>query len=130
MAQLFRGDIWYINFPNTFDPRYPNGKWKFVVVLQEGDYFKNYDTVTVLLTTKDSASKGYETNVTIPRGTTQLREETYIICAQPYTIKRELFDAPGARYFGHLDPQKMAEVDAALYNGLCMGQVFAKDLAK
>ena len=35
--------------------------------LQEGEYFKKYDTVEILLITKDAESKGYDTNVDIER---------------------------------------------------------------
>ena len=37
--ELQRGEIYFIKFPYTFDPNYPNGKNKFVLVLQEGNYF-------------------------------------------------------------------------------------------
>jgi len=35
-----RGEIYYINFPYTFDVNFPKGKKKFVVILQEGAIFK------------------------------------------------------------------------------------------
>jgi len=45
--KLNRGDIYYIHFPQTFDPVYIGGKGKFVVVLQSGENFEKYRTVTV-----------------------------------------------------------------------------------
>lgn len=54
MRDLKRGEIYFIKFPYTFDNNiYPDGKPKFVLVLQECDYFKNYDTVEVLLLTSE-----------------------------------------------------------------------------
>lgn len=119
--ELKRGQIYYITFPYTFDPKYKNGKSKFVLVLQEGEYFKKYDTVEILLITKDAESKGYDTNVVIEKETTKLDKESYIICAQPYPVKKELFKQKGVWCAGQLSPEKMDEVDEALYLGLCMG---------
>lgn len=45
MITLKRGEIYYINFPYTLDKKYPNGKYKHVLVLQEGKYFDGYDTI-------------------------------------------------------------------------------------
>ncbi|HBW38465.1 MAG: hypothetical protein VR66_22555 [Peptococcaceae bacterium BRH_c23] len=42
MAELLRGEVYFVKFSYTFDRRYPEGKSKFVLVLQEGDYFKEY----------------------------------------------------------------------------------------
>lgn len=122
--KLSRGEIYYITFPYTFDPKYPNGKSKFVLVLQEGDYFAKYDTVEILLITSDKQYKPndkYVTNVVIEAGTTRLKDKSWILCAQPYPIKKNLFDAPGTWCAGTLTPDKMDEVDEALYVGLCMG---------
>lgn len=118
---LNRGEIHYITFPHTYDKRYKNGKSKFVLVLQEGEYFKKYDTVEILLITSDVDSRDYDTNVAIEQGTTKLKEESYIVCAQPYPVKRELFTKDGVWCAGQLTPKKMDEVDEALYLGLCMG---------
>lgn len=119
--ELSRGEIYYIVFPYTFDVLYPSGKKKFVLVLQEGAIFKNYDAVTVLLITSDKDSKNYDTNVTIEKGTVKLAEESYIICAQPFTILKSLFKQNGVWCAGKLRPEKMDRVDEALYIGLCMG---------
>lgn len=120
MATLERGQIYYIKFPYTFDANYPDGKPKFVLVLQEGDYFKDYDTVEVLLITSDEDSKDYPTNVTIELGLTKLDRESYICCSQPYPVRKDLFDKDGVWCAGKLLPDKMDEVDEALYLGLCM----------
>lgn len=58
--ELKRGEIYYITFPYTLDPKYPNGKSKFVLVLQEGDYFRKYDTVEIMLITSDKQYKPRE----------------------------------------------------------------------
>ena len=116
-----RGEIYYIHFPYTFDVNHPGGKRKFVVVLQEGAIFKAYDAVTVLLITSDEDSKDYETNVTIELGTTKLTKESYVVCAQPYTILKSVFKADGVWCVGQLPPSKLDEIDAKLYIGLCMG---------
>ena len=121
---LSRGEIYYITFPYTFDPKYPNGKAKFVLVLQEGAYFAKYDTVEILLITSDKQYKPrekYVTDVEIPAGTTKLRERSWVLCAQPYPIKKTLFEQPGVWCAGALSPAKMDEIDEALYVGLCMG---------
>ena len=70
--ELKRGEIYYIEFPYTFDVKYPDGKKKFVVVMQDGEKFEHYDTVVVLLITSDGNSKNFETNVTIETGLVKL----------------------------------------------------------
>ncbi|GHV06488.1 hypothetical protein FACS1894217_05250 [Clostridia bacterium] len=92
-----------------------------MVVLQEGAIFKNYDAVTVLLITSDEDSKDFETNVAIPAGSTKLTKESYIVCAQPYTILKSLFIANGVWCAGQLSAALLDEVDRCLYIGLCMG---------
>lgn len=116
-----RGQIYYIHFPYTFDVNFPKGKKKFVVVLQEGSIFKEYDAVTVLLITSDPESKDFETNVTIEKGTTKLDKESYIVCAQPYTILKSLFKNKGVWCAGKLSKEVLDNIDARLYIGLCMG---------
>jgi len=121
MMEFKRGEIYYIHFPYTFDINYPRGKKKFVVVLQEGAIFKAYDSVAVLLITSDEDSKDYETNVTIELGTTKLTKESYIVCAQPYTILKSIFESSEVWCAGQISSDKLDEVDAKLYIGLCMG---------
>ena len=116
-----RGQIYYIHFPYTFDVNFPKGKKKFVVILQEGAIFERYDAVTVLLVTSDPESKDFETNVTIEEGTTGLDRESYVICAQPYTILKSLFNQKGVWCAGKLSPKVLDEIDERLYIGLCMG---------
>ena len=119
--ELRRGEIYYIHFPYTFDVNFPKGKQKFVLILQEGTIFKAFDSVAVLLITSDEDSRDYETNVTIEAGTTKLNRESYAICAQPYTILKSLFEKDGVWCAGQLSSDKLDEVDAKLYIGLCMG---------
>ena len=121
MIEFERGQIYYIHFPYTFDVNYPRGKDKFVVVLQEGTIFRNYDSVVVLLITSDPDSKDFETNVTIEVGTTRLNRESYIICAQPYTILKSVFNQDGVWCAGKLGADILDKVDDSLYIGLCMG---------
>lgn len=121
MIEFKRGEIYYINFPYTFDVNYPKGKNKFVVILQEGAIFNAYDAVTVLLITSDEDSKDFETNVTIEAGLTKLNKESYIICAQPYTILKSIFEQKNVWCAGCLPDYKLDEVDECLYIGLCMG---------
>ena len=121
MMELKRGEIYYIDFPYTFDANYPNGKKKFVLILQDGDVFANYDTVVVLLITSDEGSKNFETNVTIEAGLTKLSKESYIVCAQPYTMLKSWFAHSGVWCAGCLPDYKLDEVDECLYIGLCMG---------
>lgn len=116
-----RGQIYYVHFPYTFDVNFPKGKKKFVVVLQEGSIFKDYDAVTVLLITSDPESKDFETNVTIKLGSTKLDKESYIVCAQPYTILKSLFEQEGSWFAGKLDKKVLDDIDTRLYIGLCMG---------
>ena len=122
--QLERGSIWYINFPHTSDPRFPNGKPKFVLVLQEGTYFRKFDTVEILLLTSEEhyiPHEDYVTDVEVPVGTTRLNKKSWVLCAQPYPIEKKLFNQDGVWCAGKLDAEKMDEIDEALYNGLCMG---------
>lgn len=116
-----RGQIYYVHFPYTFDVNFPRGKHKFVVVLQEGSIFKDYDVVTVLLITSDPESKDFDTNVTIEAGTTKLEKESYIVCAQPYTILKSLFKQKGVWSPGKLSKEVLDAIDERLYIGLCMG---------
>ncbi|MDR1588785.1 MAG: type II toxin-antitoxin system PemK/MazF family toxin [Oscillospiraceae bacterium] len=116
-----RGEIYYVQFPYTFDVNFPRGKKKFVVILQEGAIFRQYDSVAVLLVTSDEESKDYETNVTIKVGDTRLARESYVVCAQPYTILKSLFAADGVWCAGQLSAEKLDEIDEKLYIGLCMG---------
>ena len=125
--ELKRGEIYYIDFPYTFDAKYPNGKKKFVLVLQGGDVFSHCDTVVVLLITSDSDSKNFETNVTIEAGLTKLSKESYVVCAQPYTMLKSWFSQDGVWCAGCLPPGKLDEIDECLYIGLCMGLQNASD---
>ena len=122
--ELKRGEIYYITFPYTLDTRYPEGKPKFVLVLQEGEYFKKFNTVEILLITSEKQYKpreNYPTDVLIEQGTTKLKEKSWILCAQPYPVEKVLFEQDGVWCAGKLPPEKMDEVDEALFIGLCMG---------
>lgn len=121
---LKRGEIYYLTFPYTLDPKYPNGKPKFVLVLQEGEYFSKYNTVEIMLITSDKQYKPrekYATDVEIEPGTTKLREKSWVLCSQPYPIEKKLFEQDGVWCAGTLSPEKMDEIDEATYIGLCMG---------
>ena len=94
------------------------------MVLQEGEYFKKYRTVEILLITSDKQYKQrekYATDVEIEKGTTKLIEKSWVLCAQPYTIEKALFEQEGVWCAGILPPEKMDEIDEALFIGLCMG---------
>lgn len=122
--ELRRGEIYYLTFPYTLDPKYPNGKPKFVLVLQEGEYFSKYDTVEIMLITSDKQYKPrekYATDVEIEVGTTKLKDKSWVLCSQPYPIEKKLFEQPGVWCAGSLSPEKMDEIDEATYIGLCMG---------
>ena len=121
---LKRGEIYYITFPYTLDEKYPEGKPKFVLVLQEGEYFSKYDTVEILLITSDKQYKPrekYVTDVEIEQGTTRLNSKSWVLCSQPYPVEKKLFNKSGVWCAGTLSPEKMDEIDEALYIGLCMG---------
>ena len=122
--QLKRGEIYYLTFPYTLDPKYPNGKPKFVLVLQEGEYFSKYDTVEIMLITSDKQYKPrekYATDVEIEVGTTKLKEKSWVLCSQPYPIEKKLLEQSGVWCAGTLSVEKMDEIDEATYIGLCMG---------
>ncbi|MBQ3617834.1 MAG: type II toxin-antitoxin system PemK/MazF family toxin [Bacteroidales bacterium] len=122
--ELRRGEIYFVTFPYTLDDRYPNGKPKFVLVLQEGEYFKKFSTVEILLITSDKQYKQHEkyaTDVEIEKGTTKLKEKSWVLCAQPYPVEKVLFEQDGVWCAGRLSPKKMDEIDEALFIGLCMG---------
>lgn len=122
--ELKRGEIYYIKFPYTADPKFPDGKSKFVLVLQEGEYFKRYNMVEILLITSDQRHKNkpeYITNVLIEQGTTKLESESWAQCAQPYPVPKALFEQKDVWCAGCLSADKMDEIDAALYFGLSMG---------
>lgn len=121
---LRRGEIYYVVFPYTLDPKYPDGKPKFVLVLQEGDYFSKYNTVEILLVTSDKQYKPRErfaTDVEIEVGSTKLKDKSWVLCSQPYPIEKSLFEKEGVWCAGVLDQTKLDEIDEALYIGLCMG---------
>lgn len=121
---LKRGEIYYVTFPYTLDPKYPNGKPKFVLVLQEGEYFSKYNTVEILLITSDKQYKPrerYATDVEIPVGMCRLKEKSWVLCSQPYPIEKKLFEEDGVWCAGTLSVDKLDEIDEALYIGLCMG---------
>ena len=122
--ELHRGEIYFIRFPYTLDDRYPDGKPKFVLILQEGDYFAKFRTVEILLITSDKQYKPrdkYVTDVEIEQGTTKLKEKSWVLCAQPYPVERILFEQEGVWCAGKLSVEKMDEIDDALFFGLCMG---------
>ncbi|MCX4341385.1 MAG: type II toxin-antitoxin system PemK/MazF family toxin [Lachnospiraceae bacterium] len=122
--ELKRGEIYYLTFPYTLDPKYPDGKPKFVLVLQEGEYFSKYNTVEIMLITSDKQYKPrekYATDVEIEVGTTKLKEKSWVLCSQPYPIEKKLFEREGVWCAGKLSPEKMDEIDEATYIGLCMG---------
>lgn len=122
--ELKRGEIYYLTFPYTIDPKYPNGKPKFVLILQEGEYFSKYNTVEIMLITSDKQYKPrekYATDVEIEVGTTRLKEKSWVLCSQPYPIEKKLFEQDGVWCAGKLSPEKMDEIDEATYIGLCMG---------
>ena len=117
-----RGEIYKILFPYTFDPKYPKGKVKFVLILQGGEYFKEYTTVSTLLISSGGNGKLLDHVITIEKGTTDLRETSYIECSQPSTLLKQIFYDKRVACMGKLSPEKMAEVDEALYVGLGMGE--------
>lgn len=122
IREVKRGEIYKIKFPYTFDKKYPNGKLKYVLVIQSGEYFKNYSTTVVLVITSNDEAKGLSHVVEIEKGTTDLPETSYIDCSQPFTVAKKLFYHPKVKFMGNLSPEKMTEVDEALYLSLCIGQ--------
>lgn len=117
---LKRGEIYRIKFPYTFDRRYPKGKLKYALILQSGEYFKNYSTTAILLFTSNDEADGLKHTVRIEKGTTDLPETSYIDCSQPYTLKKNVFDDQRVKFFGNISPEKLDEVDSRLFFGLCM----------
>ena len=114
--ELKRGEIYYLTFPYTLDPKYPNGKPKFVLILQEGEYFQKYDTVEIMLITSDKQYKPrekYATDVEIEVGTTKLKDKSWVLCSQPYPIPKKLFEQEGVWCAGSLSVEKMDEIDEA-----------------
>lgn len=106
------------------DSKYPNGKPKFVLVLQEGEYFSKYNTVEIMLITSDKQYKPrekYTTDVEIEVGSTKLKEKSRVLCSQPYPIEKKLFEQESVWCAEKLSPEKMDEIDEATYIGLCMG---------
>ena len=51
----------------------------------------------------------------------KLDKESYIICAQPYTILKSLFEQNGVWCAGKLSKEVLDDIDTRLYIGLCMG---------
>ena len=92
-----------------------------MLIIQEGSIFKEYDSVAVLMITSDEDSRDYETNVIIELGSTKLSKESYVICAQPYTILKSVFKSSDVWCAGQLSKEKLNEIDEKLYIGLCMG---------
>ncbi len=92
------------------------------MILQSGDYFKDYSATTVLLITSNEEGKDLDHVVEIEKGTTKLWETSYIDCSQPYTSLKKIFDDQRVTCMGKLSPEKMNEVDEGLYIGLNMGE--------
>jgi len=120
---LKRGEIYRILFPYTLDKNYPNGKLKYVLVLQEGKYFKRFNTIEILLITSDKEHISREENVTdieIPRGMTDLELKSWVVCGQQYPVRKTLFEHKKVKFAGVLSSEIMEEIDEALYIALCM----------
>lgn len=85
--------------------------------------FAMFDTVEILLITSDTncQNEKYITNVEIPDGETKLSKRSWVLCSQPYPIKKELFHQKGVWCAGQLSPEILDEIDTAIYEGLCMG---------
>lgn len=121
---LRRGEIYYVKFRMFFDKYIPEGKHKFVLILQEGAVFAKHRSVEILLITSEKEYKpreDYKTDVEIELGTTRLTQKSWALCAQPYPLAKSVFDEDGVWCAGMLSPEKMDEIDEALYNGLCIG---------
>ena len=54
-------------------------------------------------------------------GTTKLKEKSWVLCSQPYPIKKSLFEQNDAWCAVSLSVEKMDEIDEATHIGLCMG---------
>ena len=122
--ELHRGEIYFVRFRMFFDKYIPEGKPKFVLILQEGAYFAKHRSVEVLLVSSDKDYKprqDYKTDVEIEVGTTKLNQKSWALCAQPYPLAKTVFDEESVWCVGTLTAEKMDEIDEALYNGLCMG---------
>lgn len=122
MTVVNRGEIYKILFPYTFDPRYPQGKQKYAVILQGGSLFERHNTVVILLTTTNSEAAHLDYVVEIEKGTTRLPQTSYVDCSQLYTVQKKLFNNNGSRFMGVLSDSKLEEIDEAMYLGLCMGE--------
>jgi mRNA-degrading endonuclease toxin of MazEF toxin-antitoxin module len=122
-VELHRGDIYRVKIKMFFDKYISKGKYKYVLVLQEGEYFSSFPSVQVLLITSDKGDKShdeYNTDVEIEIGSTNLPLKSWALCAQLYPLKKSIFEEDDVIYAGQLSPEKMIEIDEAIYDGICM----------
>lgn len=114
---LQRGDVYQIKFKQTYDPNFPKGKDKYVLVLQSGAYFSKYLTVCVVLLTSEVPKRDYPTDVLLPAKTIPaLTQDTIITCGQVWTVPRKDFE--NAPLVGRMPTDYMEKVNEALIVGL------------
>ena len=109
---LVRGHVWRIQYQPWNDPH--TTITKFALILQEGRYFQNYESVCVVLLTTVAPRRQYRTDVAIPRQDHGQSKDVWAICGQVHTLPVDtLLD-----YAYQLSEQTMERIDEALMYGL------------
>jgi len=109
---LLRGHVWRIQFQSWERPR--RTITKYAVILQEGTYFQNYESVCVVLLSTTPPKRKYKTSVLIPKQEHGAHDDVWAECGQVYTVP--VTDLKDYQY--QLSRQTMDQIDEALMWGL------------
>jgi len=112
---LIRGHVWLVRF-QPWDPDREETIQKYAIILQEGAYFYNYESVCVVLLTTTSPQRPRPTDVLIPRGEHTAEVNVWATCGQVWTIPVDDL----VRYAYQLSSNTMNRIDVALTVGLGM----------
>ena len=112
---LIRGHVWLVRF-QPWDPDREDTIEKYAVILQEGTYFRNYESVCVVLLTTTPPRRPRPTDVLIPPGEHTAEVGVWANCGQVWTIPVDDL----MRYTYQLSSGTMNRIDVALTVGLGM----------
>lgn len=109
--------MWLLTLAHPMDPGVHEPIRKFGVILQEGDYFRNHETVCVVLLTTVPRRSPRRTDVRIPPDEHgEADKVVWAICHEVYPVPVE--DLMEYRY--SLSADTMRQIDRALVIGLGM----------
>ena len=103
-----RGDLFYVNLDPTRGSEQAGARPVLVIQNDVGNEYAP-TVITAPLTTK-AFSKHYPTNVNVPKGTAELKEDSTLLLSQIRTIDKSRLE----RKLGHLPSGLMHQVDEAI----------------